>query len=246
MPLWLCCTKCLKIHWFPFTSAGWSVFTSVWDANRNIGSVRDTGATLLFYNVFVMFRYQGYADVLEWIRQCSSSPVSWVCVESVLFSSNSWWGCGSKYWVLPLGKPREPRVFFFLFLIGVERIYNTIFVSGVQHNDLIYICKMVTTVSLVNICHHTVLQNFFFLWWGLLRPALSNFQICNVLLTVSTVLHISSPRLNHFCNQQFVLLAPFTHFSHSHPQHLATTNLLSISMGSVFCCCCFCLNSTYK
>ena len=63
----------------------------------------------------------------------------------------------------PWGSHVSPEFSFFHFLIGVEMIYNTIFFSGVQHNDLIYICKMVTTVSLVNICHHTVLQNFFFL-----------------------------------------------------------------------------------
>ena len=44
-------------------------------------------------DVLVMFLYQGYADILEWINKCFTLPVFWVCVEFMLFfmgSSGSW------------------------------------------------------------------------------------------------------------------------------------------------------------
>ena len=37
--------------------------------------------------------------------------------------------------------------------------------------DIYGCCEMITTISLVDICHHTYLWNFFFLWWELLRPS---------------------------------------------------------------------------
>ena len=39
-------------------------------------------------------------------------------------------------------------------------MYNGIFVSGIQHNDLMHVYEMVATISLVNIYHLIGLQ------WG--------------------------------------------------------------------------------
>ena len=49
-------------------------------------------------------------------------------------------------------------IFFTLFKIELYLICNTVFVSGVEPHDLIFIyiyCKMFTTINLVIISHHT-------------------------------------------------------------------------------------------
>ena len=74
--------------------------------------------------------------------------------------------------------------------------------------------ETITTRSLVNIHHHTQLATFFFLWWGLLRSIVSNFQICNtILVTIITMLYITFPGLI-FLITGSLYLWPFTHFSH--------------------------------
>ena len=54
---------------------------------------------------------------------------------------------------------------------------------------------MITTVSLVNICHHTWLRKMFFLVMRIFKTySLSYFQICNtILLIIVTVLYVISP-----------------------------------------------------
>ena len=65
--------------------------------------------------------------------------------------------------------------------------HNIILVSGVQHNTY---CKIIITISLVNIHHHTQLKLFFYMWtWRLY--SLSNFQICNTVLTTVTMLYMT-------------------------------------------------------
>ena len=72
--------------------------------------------------------------------------------------------------------------------------------------------------------------------------SLSNFQICNsVLLIIVTTLYSTSPRLIYFITRNLYLLTPFTHLTH--PAPLATTNLFSVHLSSVFV---FVLDSTYK
>lgn len=68
--------------------------------------------------------------------------------------------------------------------------------------------------SLVNIHHHTSLQNFFFLWWELLK-SLSNLQNCStVLLTTDSKLYITFLCLISFMTWNMYLLTTFTHFIH--------------------------------
>ena len=76
---------------------------------------------------------------------------------------------------------------------------------------------MITIISLVNICHHTWLQNFVFLWWKLLRYTLSNFQICKIMsLTIVPVLYITSHNLFllFYVTQSLYLWTPFTPVVH--------------------------------
>ena len=48
----------------------------------------------------------------------------------------------------------------FLSFTEIQLMYNGIFVSGIQHNDLMHVYEMIATISLVNIYHLIGLQ------WG--------------------------------------------------------------------------------
>ena len=52
--------------------------------------------------------------------------------------------------------------------------------------DIYIYCKMIITISLGNISHHTF-TNFFFLWSEFLRSTLKNFKICNMLIILLTI-----------------------------------------------------------
>ena len=74
---------------------------------------------------------------------------------------------------------------------------------------------MITTISLVNICHHTVII-FFPVMRSFKIYSLSNFQICNmVLLIIVTMLYITSPRLIY--NWELYLLTPLYPFCYPLP-----------------------------
>ena len=97
---------------------------------------------------------------------------------------------------------------------------------------------MITTMSLVNICHHTKLKHFFSCDENFLRFILNNFQICNtILLTIVTMLYITSPQLIYLITGSLYLLTPFTHFTYPQtPSPLATTHLFSVSTSVVLFC----------
>ena len=97
---------------------------------------------------------------------------------------------------------------------------------------------MITTMSLVNICHHTKLKHFFSCDENFLRFILNNFQICNtILLTIVTMLYITSPQLIYLITGSLYLLTPFTHFTYPQtPSPLATTHLFSVSVSVVLFC----------
>ena len=70
-------------------------------------------------------------------------------------------------------------------------------------------CKMITTISLVNIYHHTQLQDFFLVMRTFMISSLSDFQIPNtVLLTTVTMLFITSPWLSYFITGSLYLWVP--------------------------------------
>ena len=86
-------------------------------------------------------------------------------------------------------------------------------VSGVQHNDLIFVYTEMVTISLVTVHHHTKLQ---FLCVCVTRTfkiySLGNFQIRTaLLLTIVTVLSITSHDLIHFITGSLYFLTSFTH-----------------------------------
>ena len=76
--------------------------------------------------------------------------------------------------------------------IEIKLTFNIISVLVAQHNDLIYvyIAKWSTTVSLVNIHHHTQLQFFFLVVKTFQIYFLSSFQIYITVLTIVTMLYI--------------------------------------------------------
>ena len=67
-----------------------------------------------------------------------------------------------------------------------SQVYCTALVPGVQ--DL-YTCKMIIIVSPINSCHLTYK---IFLTIRILKFTLSNFQICNAVLTIVTILCYTS------------------------------------------------------
>ena len=116
-------------------------------------------------------------------------------------------------------------------------------VSVVQHNDLVFVyCKMLTTMSLVYIHHHSSYNSFL-----MMRPfkiySLSNFQKhTRLLLTIVSILYITSWWLIYFITGSLYLLTPFTHFTTPYP--LTTTSMFSaFEFGVLFC---FVLDFTYK
>ena len=113
-----------------------------------------------------------------------------------------------------------------------------ILVSGVQHNDLIFIyiyCEMITTISQVIIHHYG--YNFFLVMRTFKIYSLSNFQIYNtVLLTIVIMLYITSSRLISITGS-FYLSPPSTTLPFPQPSlpPLLTTNLFSVPVSLVFC-----------
>ena len=94
--------------------------------------------------------------------------------------------------------------FFIWVCLFVEFVYNAILVPG-QHNDLIflYITKMITTISLVTICHHTKIHyywlyfpscHFLSLW---LIYFITGSMYLFISLTFLTHLHIPLPSGKH-------------------------------------------------
>lgn len=75
---------------------------------------------------------------------------------------------------------------------------------------------MITTGSLANIYHHTVINFFLFVMRSVKIYFLRNFQICNtVLFTIVTMLYINHILRTKLCyNFKFALLTPFTYFAH--------------------------------
>ena len=77
---------------------------------------------------------------------------------------------------------------------------------------------MIITISPVNICHQTQLQNFFLKMRTFKIYPLSNFSIHNtVLLTMVAILYITSSRLSYFITGGLYLLTAVTHFAHPPP-----------------------------
>ena len=112
---------------------------------------------------------------------------------------------------------------------------------------------MIPTISPVIICHQIWLQNSFFLSWKLLRPILNNCQVCNIVLLYYycilyynnnqvvlirvTILYITSPGLNSFCNWNLVPFDtphPRTYFIHVQTCCLRQPPICSLYLGTQF------------
>lgn len=67
---------------------------------------------------------------------------------------------------------------------------------------------MITTVSPVNICHHSYKKNFFLVMRTFKIHSPNYFQISNTILTIVTMLYITSARIYSFYNWKFVPFDP--------------------------------------
>lgn len=75
-------------------------------------------------------------------------------------------------------------------------------------------CRMISTINLVNICHHLLVTFFFLALRTFKIYLLSNFQIWNILLlAIVTMLYLTSPGLIYFFIGSMYLSTPFIHFA---------------------------------
>ena len=125
--------------------------------------------------------------------------------------------------------------------------HTIILLLGVQYNIsiFVYMNYKIITISLVNIPSYKFL--FLFLWWGLLRCTLSNFQISDIVsLTIVTMLFFIFPWLIYFITRSLCLLTRSTHFTFlSHP-HLRKQPVCSLYPWIFVCLLFWFLDSTYK
>ena len=102
----------------------------------------------------------------------------------------------------------------FAFFIEIQFTYNSILISGVQHNDLIFACLVKCSLTTSKQPSPYVIPRFFLLVMRTFTVySLSSFQICNtVLLTIASMLYILSQWLTCFITGSLYLLIPFIHF----------------------------------
>ena len=114
-----------------------------------------------------------------------------------------------------------------------------------QWSNICVYYKMITTVSLVNIHHHTDLYLFLLVIRTFNIDCLSNFQMCStVLLITVTMLYIAPPWFTYFIIGSFYILTCFTHFVHPPClclwqllKFLVPKNLLCFAPMSLDCLC---------
>ena len=109
----------------------------------------------------------------------------------------------------------------------------------------IYCEVTIITISLIT-SHYHIVTIIFFLWWWILRfTLLSNFKICNIILTIVTKLYIISPWSTYSITGSLYLFTFFTHFTHP-----ITLPLWQPPISFLYLWTCFCLfsfsDSTYK
>ena len=108
---------------------------------------------------------------------------------------------------------------------------------------------MITTIRLVNICHHTQLQNIFLVMRTFKIYSQSKFQhnksiLCNIAIDNSIIIYSNHavhyiPMTYLFYNFPVIslyLLTPFTHLAHAYPQSFFLWCVIYFPDIGSFCC----------